>query len=72
MPGSDSDGNGSLTPLICFGQFASDPHAGRGLPLDPNFSQMFKELWMFLSSGTTLPCRPPLLLDPPTLHAPGN
>jgi hypothetical protein len=23
VPGSDSDGNGSLTPLICFGQFAT-------------------------------------------------
>jgi hypothetical protein len=27
VPGSDSDGNGSLTPLICFGQFAADPHS---------------------------------------------
>jgi hypothetical protein len=26
VPGSDSDGNDSLTPLICFGQFAADPH----------------------------------------------
>jgi hypothetical protein len=42
VPGSDSDGNGSLTPLICFGQFAADPHAERGLPLDPTFSQMFQ------------------------------
>jgi hypothetical protein len=27
VPGSDSDGNGSLTPLICFGQFAAEPHS---------------------------------------------
>jgi hypothetical protein len=27
VPGSDSDGNGSITPLICFGQFAADPHS---------------------------------------------
>jgi hypothetical protein len=42
VPGSDSDGNGSPAPLICFGQFAADPHAGRGLPLDPTFCQMFQ------------------------------
>jgi hypothetical protein len=27
VPGSDSDTNDSLTPLICFGQFAADPHS---------------------------------------------
>jgi hypothetical protein len=27
VSGSDSDGNGSLTPPICFGQFAADPHS---------------------------------------------
>jgi hypothetical protein len=42
VPGSDSDGNGSITPLICFGQFAADPHTGRGLPLDPTLSQLFQ------------------------------
>jgi hypothetical protein len=39
VPESDSDGNSSL---ICFGQFAADSHAGRNLPLDSNFSQMFQ------------------------------
>jgi hypothetical protein len=43
VPGSDSDGNGSLAPLICFGQFAAHPQARRGLlPLDPTFCQMFQ------------------------------
>jgi hypothetical protein len=41
VPESDSDGNNSLTPFISFGQFAADP------------LKCFKELRMFLFSGTT-------------------
>jgi hypothetical protein len=68
VPGSDSDGNGSLTPLICFGQFTADPQAGRGFPLDSNFSRAADVL---IFPYDPLPCRP-LHPDPPTLHAPGN
>jgi hypothetical protein len=57
-PKSDSDGNGSPTPLIYFGQFAADLHAGRLLPIDPNFSQLFLRaeknliVWYYPSSGS--------------------
>jgi hypothetical protein len=68
VPESDSDGNGCLTPLICFWQFAADPHAGRGLPLDPNFSEMFQGAMDDLIFRYD---PPPPSLDP-TLHAPGN
>jgi hypothetical protein len=72
--GSDFDGNDSLAPFFCYGQFAADPQAGRGLPLDSNFSQMFQRAAdvPIFRYDPSLPCRPPLLPDPPTLHAPGN
>jgi hypothetical protein len=61
VPGSDSDGKGSPTPLICLGQFAADPHAGRGLPLDPTFSQMFQRAADVLIFPYAPPPPPPSL-----------
>jgi hypothetical protein len=67
VSGSDSDGNGSLTPLIYLGQFAADPHTGRVLlPLHPDFSQMFQraaDVLIFPYDPTTTTTIPlPILL----------
>jgi hypothetical protein len=71
VPGSDSDGKDSLAPLICFGQFAADPHAGRGLPLDPNFSRAADVLiFPYDPAPPSLVVLLSSLIHP--LHAPGN